>query len=102
MAVSEGELYILDQQVPRLGWDNRPVTGPTGTTRQRWLVVASDGSKPFVRHLITTDAQEQFIRNDLLKDRPPWPAALPGQPGSAEEANGWNWTVLQGVSTLAS
>jgi hypothetical protein len=97
MAVSEGELYILDQQVPRLGWDNRSVG-----TRQRWLVVASDGAKPFVRHLVTSDAQEQFIRNDLLKDRPPWPAALPGQPGSAEEANGWNWTVLQGVSTLAS
>ena len=94
MAVSEGELYILEeirhQQLPRLGWDNRAVG-----TRQRWCIT------PELRVIpITTNAQEQFLRNDVLKDQPPYPAPLPGQPGTSEESKGWNWTLIQWLQSL--
>jgi hypothetical protein len=90
MAVSEGELYLLAQQVPRLFWDNRSVG-----TRQRWCVT------PNLQVIqVHTDAQEQFLRNDILKHQPPWPAPIPGTPNSTEANKGVNWTLIQWLQSL--
>lgn len=86
MAISEGELLLLDSQSPRLGWDNRAVG-----TRQCWI---TDGLH---RRWVGDAAERQFLRNDVLNLKPDHPAPLPGEPGTAEEGNGWNWTLLQRI-----
>jgi hypothetical protein len=75
VTVSEGELYLIDQQVPRLFWDNRAVG-----TRQRWCVTP----------------------NDILKDQPPYPAPIPGTPGTTEESKAVNWTMIQWLQSIAT
>jgi hypothetical protein len=92
VTVSEGELYLIDQQVPRLFWDNRAVG-----TRQRWCVT------PNLRVIsVGTNAQEQFLRNDILKDQPPYPAPIPGTPGTTEESKAVNWTMIQWLQSIAT
>jgi hypothetical protein len=92
VTVSEGELYLIDQQVPRLVWDNRAVG-----TRQRW-VLREPGCAPI---LVGSNAQEQFLRNDILKDQPPYPAPIPGTPGTPEESKAVNWTMIQWLQSIA-
>lgn len=91
MTISEGELLAIDSQTPTMGWDSRPKTG-TGK-RQRWI---TDGLH---RRLVVDDAEEQFLRNDILDSQPPYgQGLLPGDPAGDDATNPpWNWTLLQRI-----
>jgi hypothetical protein len=83
MTISEGELLILNGLTPNMGWDSRAVG-----TRRRWV---TDGLH---RREVIDDAEEQFIRDKILRDQPGWGTPLPGAPGTSEESKAWNYQLL--------